>query len=103
MTIAASVIIDNWQKALPELQPIHWLKERDASFSPPAFEQLTRPAAVPEKPVIDPSRSSRTGTSEVFRFTLLIVLSLFWPPGLQVIVQTFAAAGKMQGLQNSGA
>ncbi|MNN60956.1 hypothetical protein D3C81_1761680 [compost metagenome] len=82
---------------------MHWLKEREPSFKPPAFEQLTSPAAVPEKPVIDPRRSSRTGTSEVFKFTLLIILSLSWPPGLQVIFQTLAVAGKMQGLQDFGA
>jgi hypothetical protein len=51
--------------------PIHWLKERAESVNSPHLAHSTSAAALPLKPVIEPSLRSLTGTSADFKLTML--------------------------------
>jgi hypothetical protein len=61
------------QAALEVEQPRHWLKDRFFSLRQPRRALPTRSRAVPEYPVIDPSRISRTGTVEDRKLISLII------------------------------
>lgn len=75
--IAASMIMDNWQKAAVDAHIIPWVKLRVCSRILRAWEQPTNSFALPKNPVIEFRRISRTGTSGVRTSTTVIVSSSF--------------------------